>query len=139
MREIRAELKFEESMLAALRESVTVRTAKLSDMPKSKAVNSEVERIALRIVDAEKKVEELKIVFNEAMARLEKKIKDAVKKSVSRVILILRYVDCMKFEDIGAVIGYSEKHTRRLHKKALGMIVESCPPMYANVRCVSAV
>ena len=43
-------------------------------MPKSNAADSRVERIAVRIVDAEKRMEELKTLLREALPRLEKKI-----------------------------------------------------------------
>ena len=99
----------------SLRRSLSAKTPALDGLPKSTSVSSSVERNAIRIADAEKALEELKLRLAEAIPRLEKKIRDEVKNPITRVIFLFRYVDCMFFSDIAFKIGYSKQHVYSLH------------------------
>lgn len=88
-------------------------------LPKSYAVDSRVERLAVRIADASRKISEMKEQLLEAEIYLEQQINVEVTDMTTRTLLILRYVHCKCFREIGAIMGYSEAHIYRLHNRAL--------------------
>lgn len=61
-----------------------------------------------------------------------------VENDTQRELLMLRYIKCMKLEEIADEMGYSERHIRRIHSMALNSIdlkdVLKCPQMSLNVR-----
>lgn len=102
--------------LDTLQLTLSLKIPALNGMPKSKAISSRVERIAIRKVDAERKLDELNDLLRLALPRLEKKICEEIEDATARTLFILRYVDCMYFRDIGFSMGYSEAHIYYLHK-----------------------
>ncbi len=96
--------------------SLAVKIPERDGMPKAKPLNSRVERIAIRITDAENKLAELENLLKEAIARLEQKIDEEIKDATARTLFKFRYIDCMYFRDIGIAMGYSEAHVYYLHR-----------------------
>ena len=96
--------------------SLALKIPERDGMPKAKPLNSRVERIAIRITDAENKLAELKKLLEDAIPRLENKIRAEIKDTTARTLFIFRYIDCMYFLDIGFAMGYSERHIYYLHK-----------------------
>ena len=121
---LKAELEFEERTLQGMRETGIRITPSYSERCTSGNNDSPVENLVLRITEKEKQIEKLKISLSEAMTRLEEKISELVEERRARQILLFRYVDCMKFGDISRILNYSEKHIRRLHKKAKTELLE---------------
>lgn len=91
-------------------------------LPKTPTADSRVERIAIKIADASRRVDELKEQRDEVIPLLEKKIYDEVGNGTLRRILYLRYIEDFRFCDIVTVTGYSEPHVYRLHNKALKIL-----------------
>jgi len=102
--------------LDTLHLTMSLRIPERDGMPKSKTINSRVERIAIRIADAESKLDELNNLLVLAMPRLENKIREEIKDSMARTLFTLRYVDCMYFRDIGIAMGYSEAYIYYIHR-----------------------
>ena len=96
--------------------SLALKIPERDGMPKAKPLNSRVERIAIRITDAENKLAELKKLLEDAIPRLENKIRAEIKDTTARTLFIFRYIDCMYFRDIGFAMGYSEAHIYFLHR-----------------------
>ena len=105
-----------EKQIDILHLSLSLQIPERNGMPKSKSVSSRVERIAVRIVDAETSLNKLKSLLEEALPRLERKINAEIKDLTARTLFTLRYVDCMYFRDISMAMGYSEQHIYYLHK-----------------------
>ena len=47
-------------------------------------------------------------------------------------VLIFRYIDCLKFEELEAKIMYSYRQCRRLHQKALKVFEECNSDLFSN-------
>ena len=105
-----------EKLIDGLKLSVTLQTSVINGMPKSRLIDSRIERLVSRITDAEKELSELKVAHQEAVKRVEGKIKAEIDDATARAIFTLRYVDGMHFRDIGFAIGYSEAHVYYLHR-----------------------
>ena len=112
-----------ERILEALKRAVLPKVPVCNGMPKSKPADSVIERLTVRIVDTENEIATLHQKVAETAAELERKIKSEVEGKTARTILILRYVDCMNFRDIGFALGYSETHIYFLHRKICKKII----------------
>lgn len=119
VRDLITEIRSYEEVLKNLRRMIGAKIPKYDGMPKGTSVESAVEKIAIRITDLSKKIEELKQALTVEAAKLEKAIIAELKSIKLQTLLILRYVDGMTFNEISQVMGYSEKHIRRLHKATL--------------------
>ena len=111
-------LKQAEKALEVWRRENALIVPSMNGLPKSKSAISRTERLALKIIDAEKRVDELQLKVEDAMKSLEHEIFMEFPDSKTRMLLVLRYVDCMYFRDIALVMGYSEAHIYYLHNKA---------------------
>ncbi len=123
VRNIRAALSDAEKVLEVWRRAEALKIPTRDGLPKSHSVDSRVERLAVKVTDAERRVEDLKKQLAEAIPRLEEKICAAVQDSAERILLIFRYVDGMYFRDIGFLMGYSEAHVYYLHRIACEKLI----------------
>ena len=90
-------------------------TAAYSDMPKSpNRDGSRMEDTVCRIID-------LELEINQDMLRLVRRIK-AVENAELQVVLELRYLSYMRWEEIAIELGYGIDNVFRLHRKALAEI-----------------
>ena len=105
-----------EKALEIWRRAEAVQIPKRDGLPKSHSVDSRVERIAIKIADASRHVDDLKAELLAAQIRLENQICDEVPDLTEQAVLIYRYVDCMYFRDIALTMGYSEAHIYYLHR-----------------------
>lgn len=119
VRRIKTKLTHAEKMLDIWRRASTVKTSATDGLPKSQNASSQVERLALKIIDAEKRVEYLQKKISQAKIDLEQKIRSEFQNEKIQALLTLRYVDCMFFCDIADIMRYSEQYIYRLHKKIL--------------------
>ena len=107
--EIKRQIKWEKIQLEDLREvSKSVSIPKWDGMPKAKSLESSVERVVLKIIETEKRLEELKIELSEAKIKLTEEIYSRVKDSEAAAILVARYVHGLQFKAIAAKFYYSE-------------------------------
>lgn len=119
VRDLKASIDIYEETLHSLQNLITVKTSVNDGMPKSRSGDSAVERLAIRIADLTKKIDDLQAQFSVMAEKLEKRIRLEIDNVRAQTILILRYVECMTFVEIAQVMSYSEKHIRRLHKNIL--------------------
>ena len=90
----------------------------IDDMPKGSAES--FDKFSGKLA----RLEDLEVTYNKVLAerkRIEKSIEN-IEDAVLRRILVSRYMDCISFEQIAVNIGYTYRHTKRLHKKALIVI-----------------
>ena len=116
-RSLRKEIGKMETELSALRHLYGVKVPVKDGLPKSASIDSQVERLAIKIVDLEREISELKSkLVDEVIPRLEQRIWQEVEDGIARTIYYLRYVDGMRFREIGFTTGYSEAHVYYLHR-----------------------
>ena len=85
-------------------------------------------RIVAKIADLEEKIR----LEMERMVELKIEIRDtinAVPDKDERLVLRLKYIQGMKWEDIGEEMSMSDRNARRIHERALENLVfpETCP------------
>ena len=115
VRDINFELAKAKRTLAIWRCASSIKVPSNTRLSKTKTTNSSVERISIKIIEAENKVVALqeKVSLNQEI--LEKQIVSEFDDSEHQALLILRYVECLSFKDIAKIMHYSEKHIYRLH------------------------
>ena len=91
----------------------------MTGMPQSKSQTSRVEKIALKIVEAEQKI----TAMNEELLTLKTKLFEAIKAvdlpPILKRLLICRYVVCLPYPVIAKRLGYTRRHIGNLHEAAL--------------------
>lgn len=100
-----------------LREALLHVTPAYSDMPKGHTEGARDSQLAA-LADTELYYEQRLREFSGRVKAVEEFI-DRIENGNQRVLLRLRYIDCMKFEDIADVIGFSLRQTHRIHGDAL--------------------
>ena len=109
-------IKNAENALETWRRAEALKIPTRDGLPKSKSVVSRVERLAVKIADASRRVDVYKMQLEDAISRLEQKICAEVPDVTAQTLFILRYVDGMYFRDIALTMGYSEAHIYYLHR-----------------------
>ena len=116
-RVFRRKIALKEKELVALRHSLDLKLPNRDGLPKATPLDSQIERMVTRVVDAEKEIAELKrLVEVEIAPRVESIIRREIEDNTARTLFILRYVDGMYFRDIGFAMGYSEQHIYFMHR-----------------------
>ena len=118
--ELRRHIEREENLLEVLRARAgTPPTAKLDGLPKAKATASRTEILAVKISDAERELERLREEETETILNLAIRISERVKATNTQKILILRYIEGLKFAEIAAAMNYSEEAIYYLHRRGV--------------------
>lgn len=115
VRDIKFELVKAKRALDVWKRASSIKVPSNTGLSKTKTANSGVERIAIKIIEAENRVTALQEKLSLNQATLEEQIISEIGDSEHQALLILRYVECMSFKDIAKVMHYSEKHIYRLH------------------------
>ena len=116
VRRLRRELRHTEQSLELIR-STSAQTSRYDAKPLfTPQLKSSVEFDIMRINELERRIEEITTALADAKVRLEKAIIDSVEDVTARALMILRYIDCKHFRDIGFALGYSEAHIYHLHR-----------------------
>lgn len=103
--------------LENLRET-SVASPILSDMPKGSNAVNRADRLVIKILELE---EELKLAIEEQYnlrLEIEDRIKD-MEDGIESSVLHKKYIQGKQWEEVCVEIGYSWKHTHRIHGKAL--------------------
>lgn len=107
----------QESYIETLRLSAEDLVPAPSDMPRSLDIVNRVEKLAIKLVEAENKLAELKVQFLQAKLILVEKIFLEVSDPTLQKVVLLRYVECLSYKDIAQRMGYTRRHIYRLHEK----------------------
>lgn len=91
----------------------------LDGMPHASARVSKVEKIAMKIVDAKRELEELAGRIEEQKAVLFAALDGVDAKPIVQRVLKFRYVGCMSFNAIAKQMNYSRRQILRLHDEGL--------------------
>ena len=97
-------------------------TAAYSDMPKSpNRDGSRMEDTVCRIIDLESEINQDMLWLVELKKGIVRRIK-AVENTELQMVLELRYLSYMRWEEIAIELGYGIDNVFRLHRKALAEI-----------------
>ena len=88
---------------------------------KSKIINSLAEEKALKIVELEEELKDLKAKRDKAIVEVTEII-NKLEDEIQRKLMELRYIDCMQWKEIASIMNYSDKHIFYVRNKALKKI-----------------
>lgn len=90
---------------------------------KSKSYNLKniMEDEVCRLIFLEDEIEQMKKEYEEIREKVLQNI-DSIDNELYRDIMLLRYIYFKKWDDIADILGYSERHLRRLNNEALDII-----------------
>lgn len=89
----------------------------LDGMPHATDVKSKVENLALRIVENQRVLENLRVEFEAEKARLASVIMSEFDDPTAQSLLLLRYVSCLPFREIARRMRYGLRHVFKLHDR----------------------
>ena len=109
----------QEKYIANLRLSAEDLVPLPSDVPPplSTVAKSRVEKLALKLVEAEQKLVKLREQLILARLRLTELILGEIDRADVQRVVYLRYVDCLSYAKIAKQMGFSVRHVFRLHAK----------------------
>lgn len=119
VRELQKKIRTHEQRLEALRMSAKNIVPILDGLPHATEAKSKVEKIALRIVEVERELEELRGQLVQSKSGLADKIMREVEAPEVQTLLILRYVDCCPYKEIARRMRYALRHVFKLHERFL--------------------
>ena len=119
VRELNAKIREIETHLTTLRNRANDITPKLDGLPHASTIRSQVESLALKIVEESLQLDELHARIVSEAANLTKEICRLVSDPQERTVMILRYVSCMRFRDISFRMKFSDRKVFTLHHDAL--------------------
>ena len=111
-----------EKLLATLRSRAEDISPARDGLPKPTDIQSKVENLALKIVEKSIELDSLHEEILNATIVLTEAICLHISDPVQRAVMLLRYVHCMRFRDIGFQLGYSDRKVFALHHDALEKI-----------------
>ena len=107
-----------ENLLATLRKRAGDIVPAREGLPQSSDIHSKVESLALKIVEKTIELESLHKQILEATETLTKAICLQISDPNQRTVMLLRYVYCLHFRDIGFRLDKSDATVYRLHHDA---------------------
>lgn len=87
----------------------------LDGMPHASDVKSKVENLALRIVENQRVLENLRVELEAEKARIVSVILSEFGDPSAQSLLLLRYVSCLPFREVARRMRYSLRHVFKLH------------------------
>lgn len=126
VRELNSKIREIETHLTTLRNRADDITPKLDGLPHAATIRSQVESLALKIVEESLQLDELHAQIVSEAANLTKEICRLVSDPQERTVMILRYVSCMRFRDISSRLGFSDRKVYALHHDALKNLRLTC-------------
>jgi len=117
-RELKKLIQDREQRLIGLRASAQNLVPANDGQPRSQTPSSRVEKLAIKILDADEKLNCLRRQFDEAAAQIALEIYNADLTAQEQAVLIARYVDCVTFRAIQFRLHLSDAHVFYLHRCA---------------------
>lgn len=124
VRNLKKKLDAEKQKLSALRESIAPATPKLNDTPRGTNTAAPTEKLAMMITDTERRIAKLNIRIELESFKLTDKIQAEVQDTKEQTLLIHRYINCKRFREIGAAMGFSETYVYFKHRRILKRILQ---------------
>lgn len=124
MRAYRVDQRIENKMeqIANLHDLATKATVTYSDMPKSKRYGSRIEDAVIKIIELENEINKDVLELVAIKAQIMDSIK-AVQDPELQLLLELRYLNYVSWEQIALKLNFSIDNVFKLHKKALDAVI----------------
>lgn len=119
VRELKERVVSAEAELANLRGLAQNLVPTLDGLPTVRSLDSRVEKLTVKVVDAEAELDRLKIEFDKAAAELYDEIQRRVRSIELVAVLSLRFVSCLSFRQIAKRIHYSARQVFRLNQQGI--------------------
>ena len=119
VRDLRQRIRDLERHLQALRLSVENLVPVIDGLPHSHEVSRRVEKLAVKIVDAEQELDQLREEMLRAKSELVNIITGKVEDPTLQTLLILRYVSCCTFKETARRMRFTLRYIFKLHEKIL--------------------
>lgn len=117
VQELKAEIEQEQSRLESLRAAATTITRQLDGLPRQTSQSSRVEELTVKIVDSERRLNELADEYAAASIQLLDEIHSRIKSSASCSVLFERYCLCKPFAEIATSLNYTESSVYQFHRR----------------------
>ena len=91
----------------------------LDGMPRATTLESRVEKLAVKIIAVEQKLDVLKTELDRLSAELFDEIQRRVKSVQAQTVVTLRFVTCLSFRQIARRISYSLRQVFRLNQQGV--------------------
>ena len=121
-RNLRNQIRNEESRLQILRAAVGDLVPIMDGMPHAQAQSSRVENSAVPILELQRKIQTLKEQFQQACNELLEKFSRINFTPQEQAVITLRYVSCLSFNAIRAKINLSDARIFYIHRHALNKL-----------------
>lgn len=122
VRDLRKKIRDAENFLELLRCRVSNLTPQLDGLPHAQPLESRVEKVVLMILEADREVEAYRQQLLMEAATLTNKICRLVPDTQERAVMLMRYVSCLRFEEIMKTLHMSDGTVFRLHRKGLAKL-----------------
>ena len=119
VRELKERVVSAEAELENLRGLAQNLVPTMDGTPRATTLESRVEKLAVKIVAAEQKLDVLKTELDRLSAELFDEIQRRVKSTQAAVVVTLRFVTCLSFRQIARRISYSLRQVFRLNKQGV--------------------
>lgn len=113
---IKTELEKKREEYEAIEDAIQHITPSYSGQPKSANKDSRLEKLVVRKTDLAKKIQELDERLFQQANKLFNEIWDSELNLIEKKVLVYRYVDCLKFEEIAEKMKYTRQHIYRSHR-----------------------
>lgn len=117
VRDLQKKIRESERRLQTLRISADNLVPILDGLPHSDFARSRVEKIALTIIESERELESLRLLFFKTKSELADKIMHEVDEPSLQTLLVLRYVECCTYKETAHRMKITLRHAFRLHEK----------------------
>lgn len=124
VRDLRDEIRFRLIHMSELRRTAGDLVPVLDGMPHDKSTASRTEKIALKLVEAELEIENLRGELETAKAKLSATLQEMLS-GLELEVMMMRYVDCKNFRDIQFELNLSDNRVFYLHRRALQNISQN--------------
>lgn len=118
-RDLREEIQTLERRIETLKTTAQNLVPIRDGLPKGKATSSAVERLTVKILDLEENLRGLREKLDAVKIRLIEEICAAPLKEMERRVLMMRYVNCMRFRDICFDLNKSDARIYQWHRAGL--------------------
>ena len=127
VREMKEKIEREERRVEGTRRAITDLVPFLDGLPHAQNQSSRVEKLTAQIVDGERRLDEMRDKMAAEAAALTAEISRAPLLPQEHEVIMLRYVTCLNFLDIGFKLNYSDANVFYHHRHGTNKLFGKIP------------
>ena len=120
--EVKSELEAENQRLKDLRFAASQTVSTLSELPKTKPLESKIERFTALIIESEERIAKLTETFIQRQIELFSRIEALKLPELQKRILSYHFVSCMKLSAVARMLNYSRRYVEMQFNKVLSSL-----------------